>query len=151
MESAFNVIIDRHEVLRSTIKIIDEMPHAVIHESWPLRFKKIDLSTLPQEERQAEIDRLLIEEPRVPYDLVAEPGIRVTLLRLRPWEHVLILMMHHIVCDWSSEGIIWRGAPELYSCLSAESRSRCQPCRSLTEIMQLGRRRSLPILIFPRI
>ena len=117
MESAFNVIIDRHEVLRSTIKIIDEMPHAVIHESWPLRFKKIDLSTLPQEERQAEIDRLLIEEPRVPYDLVAEPGIRVTLLRLRPREHVLILMMHHIVCDWSSEGIIWRELSALYSSL----------------------------------
>ena len=48
------MIIDRHEVLRSTIKVIDEMPHAVIHESWPLRLKKIDLSTLPQEERQAE-------------------------------------------------------------------------------------------------
>ena len=108
MESAFNVIVDRHEVLRSTIKIIDEVPHAVIHESWPLRFKKIDLSTLPPAQRQAEVDRLLIDEPRVLYDLEAEPGIRVTLLRLSPREHVFILMMHHIICDWSSEGIIWR-------------------------------------------
>ncbi len=64
LESALNVIVDRHEVLRSTIKVIDEVPHAVIHESWPLRFEKIDLSALSPAERQAEVDRLLIDEPR---------------------------------------------------------------------------------------
>ena len=42
-----NVIVDRHEMLRSTIALIDEVPHVVDHESWPLRFKKIDLSALP--------------------------------------------------------------------------------------------------------
>ena len=79
LERAMNVIVDRHEVLRSTIKMIDEVPHAVVHESWPLRFKKIDLSSLPAAERQAELDRLLIDEPRARYDLEAEPGVRVAL------------------------------------------------------------------------
>ena len=53
LERAMNVIVDRHEVLRSTIKIIEEAPHAVIHESWPLRIKKIDISTLSPAERQS--------------------------------------------------------------------------------------------------
>ena len=26
-----------------------------------------------------------------------------------------ILMMHHIICDWASEGIIWRELSALYS------------------------------------
>ena len=46
LERAFNVIVDRQDVLRSTIKVIDNVPHAVIHKSWPLRFKKIDISAL---------------------------------------------------------------------------------------------------------
>ena len=63
LERAMNVIVDRREVLRSTIRIINEVPHAVPHESWPLRFKRIDISTLPAAERQAALERLLIDEP----------------------------------------------------------------------------------------
>ena len=114
LERAMNVVVDRHEVLRSTVKVIGEVPHAVIHERWPLRFKKIDLSALPAAEREAEVDRLLIDEPRLPYHLETEPGIRVALLHLSPREHVFILMMHHIVCDWASEGIIWRDLSAAY-------------------------------------
>lgn len=117
LETAMNMVIDRQEVLRSTIKVIDEAPHAVIHKSWPLRFKKIDLSALPAAGREAEVERLLIDEPRVPYRLEEKPGIRVTLLHLAPREHVLILMMHHIVCDWASEGAIWRDLSAIYRSL----------------------------------
>jgi amino acid adenylation domain-containing protein len=114
LEQAFHAIVDRHEVLRSTIDVIDEVPHSVIHERWPVRFKTIDLGELPQLERQAELDRLLIDEPRALYDLRTEPGIRVTVIRLSAREHVMILMMHHIICDWASEGIIWRELSALY-------------------------------------
>ena len=48
----------------------------------------MDGVSLPPAQREAEVDRLLIDEPRLPYDLEAEPGIRVTLLRLGPAERV---------------------------------------------------------------
>ena len=74
------------------------------------------------------MDRLLIDEPRALYDLEAEPGIRVALVRLSPREHVLILMMHHIICDWASEGIIWRELVGLVQIVSQRrSRSCCRP------------------------
>jgi amino acid adenylation domain-containing protein len=114
LEDALNVIVDRHEVLRSTVKVIEGVPHAEAHERWPLRIKRIDLAALPLDKRQSEVDRLLIDEPRAKYDLEAEPGVRVTLVRLSSREHVLILMMHHIICDWASEGIIWRELSTLY-------------------------------------
>ncbi|HTY54789.1 MAG TPA: amino acid adenylation domain-containing protein, partial [Candidatus Binataceae bacterium] len=57
--------------------------------------------------RDAEVERLLIEEPRHPYHLESEPGIRATLVRLGPAEHVLILMLHHMMCDLASLTILW--------------------------------------------
>ncbi len=118
LEQALNVVIERHEVLRSTIRINNGEPVSVIHEHWPLRIKRIDLSSLPPAQREAEVERLLIDEPRRPYNLETEPGIRATLLLLNPGEHVLILMMHHLVCDWASEGVLWRELSVLYGALS---------------------------------
>jgi amino acid adenylation domain-containing protein len=114
MERALNVIIARHEILRSTIQPTDGQPMAVVHENWPLRLKTIDLSALTARQREAEVDRLLIAEPRVAYRLQDEPAIRATLIRLSPSEHVFILMMHHLICDWSSEGVLWRELAALY-------------------------------------
>ncbi len=114
VEKALNVIIGRHEILRTTIEAQGEEPVAVVHEGWPLKLKQMDLSALAPERREGEVERLLIEEPRLPYHLETEPGIRATLLRLGPREHVFILMMHHLVCDWSSEGVLWRELSALY-------------------------------------
>lgn len=118
MEQALNVIVARHEMLRTTIQVTNGQPVAVVHSSWPLRLRKIDLSTLAPAQRQAEAARLLIEEPQRAYHLEAEPGIRATLLYLGPDEHVFILTMHHIYCDWSSVGILWRELAELYRAFS---------------------------------
>ena len=118
MEQALNAIIERHEILRSTIQMIDGQPMALVHENWPLDLKKIDLSALAPAQRQAEVERLLIAEPRRLYHLEVEPGIRATLLRLGPQEHVFILLMHHLVCDWSSEGVFWRELSALYRAFS---------------------------------
>jgi amino acid adenylation domain-containing protein len=114
LEKAFNVIIGRHEALRSTIEVIDGAPNAIIHQDWPLRFREFDLSHLTLAKRQSELNRLLIDEPRIPYSLETAPGIRVSLICLSEREHVLILNMHHIICDWASEGIIWRELSAAY-------------------------------------
>jgi amino acid adenylation domain-containing protein len=114
LKNAFNVIVARHEALRSTIDVIDGVPHAVIHQSWPPQFREFDLSQLAAAKRQSELDRLLIDEPRMPYSLETVPGIRISLVHLSEHEHALILSMHHIICDWASEGVIWRELSVLY-------------------------------------
>ncbi|MGA6973007.1 MAG: condensation domain-containing protein, partial [Candidatus Binatus sp.] len=124
LEQALNAVVARHEVLRTTIKNAEQGPMAIVHESWQLRIKLIDLSSLSSAERAEELERLLVDEPRRSFRLDAEPGIRATLLRLEPSEHVFILMMHHIVSDWASEGILWRELSSAYrSIVRAESPS----------------------------
>ena len=77
-------------------------------EAWRAPLKTIDLSSAPPAEREAELARLLVSEPREPYRLASEPGLRATLVRLGEADHALIVMMHHIVCDYASMGILWR-------------------------------------------
>ncbi len=92
-------------------------PVQVVHDHWPLRLLTIDVSSRPVQERDAEVERLLVEEPRRPYNLSSEPGIRATLIRLGPEDHVLIVMLHHIVCDGWSLGILYRELGEVYRAL----------------------------------
>jgi hypothetical protein len=113
LEQSLNLVIKRHEILRTTIQIAAEQPIAVVHENWPLRIKRIGLEDFSPQ-REAEVQRLLIDEPRLPYHLETEPGIRATLVRLSSTEHVFILMMHHLVCDWASEGVLWRELSSAY-------------------------------------
>ena len=119
LDGALNAVIGRHENLRTSFRTIDSEPVAVVHDGWRLQIEQIDLSSLTSARREAEVARLLIDEPRRPYKLDTEPAIRVTLLRLGPTEHILILMMHHIICDWGSTGNLWRD-------LSASYRAGCR-------------------------
>ncbi len=114
---ALNVIIAQHENLRTTIQVTNEQTTAVVHDRWPLKLKRIDLGHLPADLRSAEVERLLVDEPRRLYHLNAEPGIRATIVQLDSQDHVFILMMHHIICDWSSEGVLWRELSAIYRAL----------------------------------
>jgi amino acid adenylation domain-containing protein len=111
---ALDAIVARHEILRTTIQVKDERPVAIVHENWPVKLKKFDLCHLPTGRREAELGRLLIDEPRHLYHLESEPGIRATLIQLFAGDHVFILMMHHIICDRLSVGILWRELGTLY-------------------------------------
>ena len=52
MERAVNLIVARHEVLRTTVQVMDNEPMAVVHDNWPIQLKRIDLSALAAPERQ---------------------------------------------------------------------------------------------------
>ncbi len=118
LERALNVVIERHEVLRSLIQVVDGQPIQVIHESWPIPVERIDLSAVPISERDAEIDRLVTEQLRRPFDLTTTPGIRGTVAQLDDDDHIFILMLHHIVCDGWSMGIAYRELGAIYGALS---------------------------------
>ena len=51
----------------------------------------------------------------------AEPAVRVTIVEMDDEDHAVILMMHHIICDSASLGIIWRELATLYeACIKGE-------------------------------
>jgi hypothetical protein len=90
LQEAINAIVARHESLRTILQATDAGLVQVVQERWAVEIKMIDLAARSPDESAAQLDRLLIEEPRRPFDLTAEPGVRATLIRLAAQDHVFM-------------------------------------------------------------
>ncbi|MGC4060227.1 MAG: amino acid adenylation domain-containing protein [Aquabacterium sp.] len=104
VQAAFDDLVARHESLRTRFKP-DEQGHVqqVILPAAQADFNLIDLgkSDLDQALSQA---RTLAERP---FDLTRDALLRVAVIRLSAHDHVLAVVMHHIVSDgWSMQVIV---------------------------------------------
>ena len=113
LERSLNVIVERHEGLRTTFSMIDSQLVQVITPQLPLTLLKFDLSHLPESERDVEARRLR-EEALRPFNLARGPLIRASLVRLAEEDHLLLLGMHHVVSDGWSLGVLISELATLY-------------------------------------
>jgi amino acid adenylation domain-containing protein len=119
LQESLSEIVRRHEVLRATFRSYDDAPVQVIHPAGILSMPVIDLSNLPEGERDAQMLKLASEEAHRPFDLARDPMMRATLLRMTRQDHVLLLTLHHIVFDGWSRAILVRELAHLYEAFSA--------------------------------
>jgi amino acid adenylation domain-containing protein len=114
LERSLNEIVRRHEVLRTNFHDDGGAPVQFIAPSLTLSLPLVDLTIFPQEERQDEARRRIEEEARRGFDLARDALVRARLLRLGADSHVLLITMHHIVCDGWSVGVMVRELGALY-------------------------------------
>ncbi|AUX48175.1 peptide synthetase [Sorangium cellulosum] len=119
VERCLSEIVRRHEILRTTFAVVDDQPAQVVHPDGAPRIGRVDLGALPAAQRDAELRRLIEREARQPFDLVNGPLLRLTLLRLAPEEHVLLWVVHHLVFDGWSTGLVLREFAALYAAFAA--------------------------------
>ena len=115
LEQSINALIQRHEALRTTFVMLDGRPMQVVDPVLTVPLKIVDLHTLAETERKAEILRLATEELRQSFDLVKGPLLRATLLQVAPKEHILLFTIHHIVFDGWSIGVLYQELVTLYT------------------------------------
>jgi amino acid adenylation domain-containing protein len=108
-------IVRRHETLRTVFEERGGEPVQTVRPPAAVPLPAVDLSGLPEREREARARRLVLEEARRPFDLERGPLLRARLLRLAPGEHVLVLAMHHVASDEWSTGVLLREAAALYA------------------------------------
>ncbi|MDZ8221786.1 amino acid adenylation domain-containing protein [Nostoc sp. ChiVER01] len=119
LEQCLVEIVRRHQILRVTFISIDGQPSQVISPDITLNLPLVDLSQLPIKQREIEDKRLAAQEAQQPFDLVQGPLFRFQLLRLTEKEHVLLLILHHIIADgWSSE-VFFQELTALYEAFAA--------------------------------
>ncbi len=114
LEKSLNEIIKRHEVLRTTYKMDDDMPVQIISPSLEIKLPLIDLSHMKKVEREEELVRKLEIEASKPFDLSEGPLVRAKLFRLEKEEHVFFFMPHHSVFDGWSFGVFQRNLIDIY-------------------------------------
>jgi len=108
LERSLNKVVGRHEILRTIFPIAKDEPEQVILPSSPLHVAVTDLTSVPEDIRQAEAASLALEEFHSTFDLANGPMLRARLLRLGPEHHVLVLAMHHIASDGWAGSILSR-------------------------------------------
>ena len=125
LERSINEIIRRHETLRTSFHAVKQpvqrwgAPAQFISDAAPMTIPIIDISHLPAWEREAETERQAHKEAQRPFDLSADPLIRVILLQLNQNSHVLLITIHHIISDGWSVGILLSEMAALYRAFSA--------------------------------
>lgn len=112
---ALSEIVTRHEALRTTFPAKDGVPSQVISLPSAVSLPLIELGGVSSEELEAEARRLVAEEAGRPFDLTRGPLLRVRLLRFHAEDHVLVLVVHHIVADRWSLGVFTRELAALYA------------------------------------
>jgi len=115
LENAFNQIIRRHEILRATVEEINGQPLQLIAPRLTVPVVVRDLRTVPGGHREAEMDRLSLEEAQCPFDISRGPLIRIGLLRMEDQRYILTLTVHQIICDGWSIGLIMEELQKLYA------------------------------------
>jgi len=114
LEQSLGEIRRRHEVLRTTFRIVDGQPRAVIVPAEPFDLPVIDLRDRPAAERHARAQEWAAAEAGRSFDLARGPLFRAALLRVGVESSVLVLSMHHVAFDGWSTGVLNRELGSLY-------------------------------------
>ncbi|MEH2381685.1 MAG: amino acid adenylation domain-containing protein [Nostoc sp.] len=115
LEQTFNEIVRRHETLRTTFIVLDGQPLQAIAPSLTIPISVLDLQQLSADKQEVKAKSIITAEIEHPFDLSSGPLLRVILLVLSETEHILLLNMHHIICDDWSMGVLIRELGTLYA------------------------------------
>lgn len=116
LRRTLDAIVARHEILRTTFLKRDGKVVQVIAPEEKAAFEIVDLGSVPN--NSAEADRLKVEEAHLVFDLANGPLFIPKLLKLGPADHILMLTLHHIVCDGWSNGVLVNEIGQIYAAFS---------------------------------
>jgi amino acid adenylation domain-containing protein len=119
LEQSFNEIIKHHEALRTTFATENGQLIQVIAPKLSIFLPVSDLRAVPDARREDEAQRLVQEEGQRPFDLEHGSLLRGCLLRLGEQEHILLVVLHHIICDGWSLGVLMRALADVYDAFAA--------------------------------
>ncbi|MDN6888111.1 condensation domain-containing protein, partial [Variovorax sp. CAN2819] len=108
LKESFDALVARHESLRTVFGVnaegeVEQRVQAHAALDIPL----VDLTYLPDTEREASACEEARRIAEAPFDLTTGPLLRVVLIRMDAEAHMLAVVMHHIVSDgWSMRIVV---------------------------------------------
>ncbi|AXA94112.1 hypothetical protein DPH57_25045 [Massilia sp. YMA4] len=111
LQHALDLLARRHAALRTAFVTVDGEPLCAVATHAALPLQTVSLAdAAPQA-----VHDWLVAAAQVPFDLECAPLARATLLHVAPARHVLLLVMHHIIADGWSIGVLSRELSVLYN------------------------------------
>lgn len=108
LQMSFAEVIRCHEALRTRIVINEGILKQKIVFPGDCAIQVDDLTHLPEDVRENEVQRLTTDFVSASIDVLSGPLLGVRLLRLREDDHVFVVAMDHIISDAASMNILLR-------------------------------------------
>jgi amino acid adenylation domain-containing protein len=103
LRRAFQALLDRHPILRTTLHVRAAAPVQRVHPRMQVAFEVTEAAGWPRQQ----VEDYLYHLVHRPFDLERGPVMRVDLLQLSPSESILVFIVHHIAIDfWSLVGLV---------------------------------------------
>ena len=123
LRRAFQALIDRHPSLRTTFSAHSGKPVQQVHKHLKVYFEETDASAWSGDE----VKTRLLEDTYRPFDLERGPLLRASLFSRSAREHILLLVVHHIVIDFWSLAVLLTELGVLYPAEQAGVRAPLPP------------------------
>ncbi|HST59981.1 MAG TPA: amino acid adenylation domain-containing protein, partial [Longimicrobium sp.] len=117
LQGAVDTVVARHEALRTVFIQLHGGPVQQVIPGMRIQMDVQDLQAVDAGERDAEVERRARAAQSLPFDLETGPLLRASLLRLAPESHALVLVMHHVISDGWSRGVIVAEITRAYTAL----------------------------------
>jgi amino acid adenylation domain-containing protein len=114
LRSAFELVVARHEILRTRLDLVDGTPVQEVFDAEPFDLTVVDLRSLPRSEAQSRADELLGELAGRGFDLSGDVLLRAALVHLAPDEDLLLVVFHHMGSDHISAGLLFAEINKAY-------------------------------------
>jgi amino acid adenylation domain-containing protein len=112
-EDTFRKLIERHESLETSFEMAADKPVQRIHQDIHFEIEYFDLEK-SRVDVKVEAEKMINSFVK-PFDLSKAPLLRVSLIKIKNNEHLLLLDVHHIISDGVSEDILTYDFLRLYS------------------------------------
>ena len=114
LESALSAVVEQNEILRTEFRTMDGAPVQLVLPAARFKVNAVDLRRLPEQDRETDLRRRTRQEAQNPFRLYRGPLLRAILFQLSETEHVLLVVVHRIVCDEASLGLLLSGVISRY-------------------------------------
>jgi surfactin family lipopeptide synthetase A len=119
LRAAFEAVVARHEILRTSMRLIEGEPMQEVRPGGEVDLLVADLRTEPEHDRQQKADQILGELAGRPFDLGGDVLLRAGLVHIDHEEDLLLVVFHHAASDHMSSTVLFTELDRLYSALSA--------------------------------
>ncbi|EAW30026.1 peptide synthetase [marine gamma proteobacterium HTCC2143] len=112
LKKCCNTLIERHDILRATFSSLGD--EICLQEAWPVLIPFEDLRSYKPEERRRIVDELLQNIAISPMNLEEGPLFFAWVKQFEDERFELIIVVHHVICDGWSIGLLLTELAELY-------------------------------------
>ncbi|NIM16119.1 MAG: amino acid adenylation domain-containing protein [Candidatus Aminicenantes bacterium] len=118
LQEALHQLSQRHEILRTSIRMIDNQPVQLIQPHCTLDIEYMGMQSKERGEnielQDRELDRLMQDFIR-PFDLAEPPLFRVQLIKVAHSNYLIMVDMHHVITDGASMQIFMKEFMTFYA------------------------------------